>query len=168
MNGSTELLLIRHGESEANVGRSSDPDCSLTELGREQARCLARRLARYELAGFAALTSPYRRAVQTAQEIAAGTGLAFADEPAVREWGHTAVVRGLDYPEEPVADVVRRLRSFLQANAGQRLLIVSHAAPIALLTQLAWDEPPNTTGTFWAGVGNCCLRWLRVTGEVTE
>src|SRR4051794_41433502 len=105
----TELLLIRHGESEANAGMSTDPDCLLTEAGLEQARCLGRRLAGYDLGGFTALTSPYRRAVQTAEAIAAETGLLFADEPAVREWGRTAVVDGRAYPEEPVGEVVRRL-----------------------------------------------------------
>ena len=33
-----ELLLIRHGQSEANAGLSLDPDCSLSETGLEQAR----------------------------------------------------------------------------------------------------------------------------------
>ena len=163
MNQTTELLLIRHGESEANVGVSTDPDCVLTDAGLEQAGCLGRRLAGYDLGGFVALTSPYRRAVQTADAIAAATGLVFADEPGVREWGKPAVVRGRAYPEEPIGDVVRRLRAFLDLYHGRRLVIVSHAAPIALLTQLAWGEPPDTKGAFWAGVGNCCLRWLRVT-----
>src|SRR3954447_118683 len=116
----TELLLIRHGESEANVGVSTDPDCLLTGSGLEQAQCLGRRLAGYDLAGFTALTSPYRRAVQTAEAIAAATGLVFADEPAVREWGRTAIVRGQAYSEEPVSDVVRRLSSFLQRCHGRR------------------------------------------------
>lgn len=159
----TELVLIRHGESEVNVGTSTDPNCMLTDAGLEQARCLGRRLAGYDLGGFTALTSPYRRAVQTAGAIAEATGLTFADEPAVREWGRTAVVNGRAYSEEPIGDVVRRLHAFLQTCHGRRLVIVSHAAPIALLTQLAWGEPPDTKGAFWSGVGNCCLRWLRVT-----
>jgi broad specificity phosphatase PhoE len=161
--GATELLLVRHGQSEANVGTSTDPDCALTDRGREQARGVARRLAALDLAGFVALTSPYRRAVQTAEEVALETGIPFAVDEALREWGPTAHVGGRAYPEEPVTDTVRRLERFLRERAGQRLLIVSHGAPIALLTQLAWGETPTTAGQFWAGVSNCCMRWVKTT-----
>ena len=159
----TELLMIRHGQSEANVGRSTDPDCALTEFGLEQARSAARRLVAFDLAGFAAVTSPYRRARQTAREIAAATGLTFAEDEAVREWGATATVGGRTFEKEPVEQTVRRLEQFLRERRGQRLVVVSHAAPIAILTQLAWGEPPNTTGEFWLGVGNCCPRLLKTT-----
>jgi broad specificity phosphatase PhoE len=69
----TELLMVRHGESEANVGLSTDPDCCLTPRGLQQARDLAPRLARLDLTGFVAVASPYRRAVQTAEVLAAAT-----------------------------------------------------------------------------------------------
>lgn len=161
----TELLMVRHGQSEANVGASTDPDCALTALGLEQARSVAKRLARFDLSGFVGLTSPYRRAVQTAEAIALAVGVKFETEPDLREWGPAATVGGRAYPQEPVMETVHRLETFLRRRAGQRLLIVAHAAPIALLTQLAWGEPPITDGAFWAGVGNCCPRWLRVTAE---
>jgi broad specificity phosphatase PhoE len=163
----TELLMVRHGESEGNVGTSSDPDCALTARGIEQARSLARQLGAYDLRGFMAITSPYRRAVQTAQELASLLGLRFEVEPELREWGPAAVVGGRDFPQEPVADTLRRLRAFLRRRQGQRLLIVSHAAPISLLTQLAWGETPLTDGDFWAGVGNCCPRWVKTTCTFT-
>ena len=38
----TELLMIRHGQSEANVGIACAPDCALTEAGLGQARDAAR------------------------------------------------------------------------------------------------------------------------------
>ena len=160
----TELLMVRHGESEANVGLSTDPDCALTARGLEQAKALAPRLARFDLHGFVALTSPYRRAVQTAQLLAAATGLALEIDADLREWGATAVVRGQTYPQEAIAETVKRLESFLRRRAGQKMLVVAHAAPIALLTQLAWGEPPTTEGKFWLGVGNCCPRWAKATG----
>src|SRR5688500_2419802 len=153
----TELLLVRHGQSEANAGCSTDPDCPLTDLGRSQARRLGERLAGCGLSDFLALTSPYRRARDTADAIARTTGLAFVDEPAVREWGASATVGGQSYPNEPIAEVVRRLEEFLRRYAGRKLLVVSHAAPIALLTQLAWGEEPTTAGEFWSGVSNCCF-----------
>jgi len=34
MSTTAELLLVRHGQSEGNVGLSCDPDCALTEAGR--------------------------------------------------------------------------------------------------------------------------------------
>jgi broad specificity phosphatase PhoE len=162
-NETTELLLVRHGQSEGNVGTSTDPDCGLTDLGREQARAVARRLAAFDLRGFAGVTSPYRRAVWTAEAIALATGLTFTEDPAVREWGPAATVGRHTFELEPVEQTVRRLEAFLRERRGQRLLVVSHAAPIAILTQLAWGETPHTRGEFWLGVGNCCPRWLKTT-----
>jgi broad specificity phosphatase PhoE len=167
MPTSTELLMIRHGESEANVGLSTDPDCALTPRGFEQARTLAAHLARLDLRGFIALSSPYRRAVQTAEALSAAIGLRFEIDTDLREWGATAVVGGETYPQEPVEYTVARLERFLRRRAGERMVVVAHAAPIALLTQLAWGEPPVTEGKFWLGVGNCCPRWVKVTSERT-
>lgn len=162
----TELLMVRHGQSEANIGASTDPDCALTALGLEQARSLARRLDGMDLSGFIGMTSPYRRAVQTAELLGLSVGLKFEIEPDLREWGPAATISGQAYAQEPVLDTVRRLKEFLRRRAGQKLFIVSHAAPIALLTQIAWGEPPITEGPFWAGVGNCCPRWLKVSADL--
>ena len=159
----TELLLVRHGQSEGNAGRSEDPNCGLTDLGLEQARDVARRLAGLDLSSFTGVTSPYKRAVQTAAEVAQATGIAFEKDEAVREWGPEATVGGRTFAKEPVEQAVRRLQEFLRQRRGQRLLVVSHAAPIAILTQLAWGERPTTAGDFWLGVGNCCPRWLKTT-----
>ena len=161
-----ELLMVRHGESEGNVGKSTDPDCALTERGLAQARALTQRLRAFDLSGFAGVTSPYRRAVQTAEALALQLGVRFEVDEALREWGPAAVVGGSSYPQEPVLDAVRRLEAFLRRNEGRRLLIVSHAAPIALITQLAWGERPVIDGPFWAGVGNCGPRWVKTTCRV--
>ena len=159
----TELLLIRHGQSEANVGKSTHPDCGLSELGLSQARSLAARLRGFDLNGFVGVVSPYRRAIRTAEEISLKIGLRFEVDDAVREWGPAATVGGREYPLEPVGEMVQRLSGFLRRVQGRRILVVSHAAPIAVLTQLAWGEPVSTEGEFWTGVGNCCPRWLKVT-----
>jgi broad specificity phosphatase PhoE len=165
----TELLLIRHGESEANVGLSTDPDCSLTPKGYQQARDLGSRLAAdFDLKEFTALCSPYRRTTHTAQEIARATGITFAVEELIREWGDIATINNRQYPKETTDELEARLGEFLKLYAGRKLLIVSHAAPIAVLTQLAWGETPNTQGVFWAGVHNCCLRWIKLTSIVSS
>src|SRR5438445_13592363 len=119
----TELLLIRHGESEANIGRCTDPDCSLSELGLEQAQKLAKRLSRYDLGDFLALTSPYRRAMQTAEEIGVATGLQSAVEDSIREWGESATINGRLYEKESKEELILRLSKFLHHVHGSKLII---------------------------------------------
>lgn len=158
-----ELILIRHGLSEGNIGTSTDPDCALTDNGIQQARALGSRLASLDLSGFAGLVSPYRRTRHTAAEITRFTGMPFAVEERIREWGETTTINERHYPREPVEDVVARLKLFLREYDGRKLVVVSHAAPIAILTQLAWGEACTLQGEFWIEVGNCCMRWLRTT-----
>jgi broad specificity phosphatase PhoE len=110
------------------------------------------------LAGFAGVVSPYRRTLQTSRIIADIAGLEFAVDDRVREWGGTATIDGREYPLEAIEDVVVRLRTFLDMCRGRRRVIVSHAAPIALLTELAADRAPIITGKFWEGVENGCVR----------
>jgi broad specificity phosphatase PhoE len=124
---------------------------------------VAQRLAGYDLRGFSGLVSPYRRTRQTAEAIALETGLSFAIEESVREWGPAATIHGRHYPVEPGEQLIGRLKTFLSRYEGRKLVVVSHAAPIAALTQIAWGEIPNTQVIFWEGIGNCCLRWLRAT-----
>jgi broad specificity phosphatase PhoE len=161
----TELILIRHGESEANIGVSKDPNCRLTPNGIDQARLLGARLAKHDLGGFVGIASPYLRAWDTAAEISRATRLSFAVEELVREWGDVATIKDKQYHKETTAEVVTRLTEFLHIHKGKKLIVVSHAAPIAVLTQIAWGETPNTEGQFWTGVTNCCLRRLQVTAE---
>lgn len=156
-----ELILIRHGESEGNIGLTDDPDCGLTPRGREQARQLGRRLARHDLVGFSGIVSPYRRTRDTAAEIAAASGLAFVVDDAIREWGPPATIDGRHFPAETREQLADRLGDFLNRQAGRKLIVVSHAAPIAVLTPLVWGERPNLQGAFWEGVSNCCPRWLK-------
>ena len=85
-----------------------------------------------------------------------------ADE-AVREWGVAATVGGREFAREPIGEVLERLREFLRRYRGRKVVVVSHAAPISVLTHLAWGERPPTEGSFWEAVGNCCPRWLKTT-----
>ena len=73
------------------------------------------------------------------------------------------MVNGRQYPAESGEQLIERLKGFLRRHDGRKLVVVSHAAPIAALTQVAWGETPNTKVQFWDGVDNCCLRWLRTT-----
>ena len=68
-----QVLLIRHAlPLRTRAGEGSDPE--LAELGREQARRLPEALARFPIRRL--YSSPQRRAVQTAEPVAAATGLA--------------------------------------------------------------------------------------------
>jgi phosphohistidine phosphatase len=68
-----KLLLIRHAEAHliGEAGATTEFDRALTELGHRQAEALARVLAERDVLPDLILTSPYRRAMQTAQPIAA-------------------------------------------------------------------------------------------------
>jgi broad specificity phosphatase PhoE len=72
------LLLVRHGESEANregrmQGRKDSP---LSNRGREQARQLAGWLGQTGVAWDAAYCSPLRRAAETAEIVCSALGVA--------------------------------------------------------------------------------------------
>ena len=68
-----QLLLVRHAlPHRSEHGQGSDPE--LSDVGIEQAGRLPAALARYPLARL--VSSPQRRAVQTAQPVAAALGLA--------------------------------------------------------------------------------------------
>lgn len=71
---STRLVMIRHGESNTTVERKigGPRTCSgLSELGRQQADRLARRLAEtHELPATVLISSGYPRAIETAQALA--------------------------------------------------------------------------------------------------
>lgn len=71
----TRLYIVRHAQSMSNRGEydGDDGDPPLSEVGREQALRLGQRFTRHRLD--ALYSSPLRRAVETAREIAATTGL---------------------------------------------------------------------------------------------
>lgn len=58
-----EIFLVRHGQSQANAGLTAHLDSGLTEIGKEQAKRTAKRLAAEHLTE--AFTSPLRRTLET-------------------------------------------------------------------------------------------------------
>jgi len=91
-----ELYLVRHGQSEGNIGLPS-PDPPLTELGVKQARWTAMRFRRIKLNGIYA--SPFLRAVQTAQIIADELDMPFYLWPLLAEHEPANVTRGMSRSE---------------------------------------------------------------------
>ena len=156
----TELILIRHAQSELNAARlwQGLTDSPLSELGRQQALALALELAaeRFD----AVVTSPLARAVATADPLAAARGLAPEREPALREldvgrWGGLSRDEiGQRWPyalarfdaEDPDArapggesrrDLGRRvgraIASLLGRDAGRSIAVVTHLGVILAL-----------------------------------
>jgi broad specificity phosphatase PhoE len=82
------IILVRHGQAESNLGELMGgwSQTALTELGRRQARLVARRL-KVELGGVECVSyhSDLLRAAQTAEIIAEETGLTIVPEPGLRE-----------------------------------------------------------------------------------
>lgn len=163
---STTLILLRHGETEWNLtGRwqGQAADTPLTDLGREQARIVARRLRAYPIR--AIYSSDLLRAFETAQIIGQALGVEPVPEPSLREsdigaWtGLTWEQIATRFPDEVAAMVagqeVRRgggesygeLQARLAAAAGQiaarhpgqTVLLVSHGAALRSLVAHALD-----------------------------
>jgi ribonuclease H / adenosylcobalamin/alpha-ribazole phosphatase len=161
-------LLLRHGQTPMSVqkryaGRSDVP---LTDAGVAQAAAAAKRLAS---AGIAAIVaSPLQRTVQTAEQVAAVTGLPVVTEDGFRETDFGAW-EGLTFAEvrerwpsemtawlagpevappggESFAEVSERvtaaLHRVLAGRTGQRILVVSHVTPIKTLVAAALLAPP--------------------------
>lgn len=155
----TDLILIRHGQSLGNIACSDHPDCELSPRGIEQARELAENLCRLPLDGFVGLVSPYRRAIQTAEFITARTGLTFAIENGIREFGPRAEIGERVFQPETLAEFAARMKAFLSQARG-KVLLVSHGSPIAALAQLANGFEPTLDGPFHSGIGNARFRWI--------
>jgi probable phosphoglycerate mutase len=164
----TVTLLLRHGQTPMSVekryaGRSDAP---LTDVGVAQAAAAAKRLA---TAGLDAIvSSPLQRAVRTAEEVAAVTGLPVVTDDGFREtdfggWeGLTFADVRERWPSEMTAwladpavappggesfaevseRVTAALHRVLAARPGQRILVVSHVTPIKTLVTAALLAPP--------------------------
>ncbi len=92
------LILVRHGQSEANLGNvleTASPGTDLTALGRQQAEALVSRLAHEPIAAVHA--SDARRAVQTASPLAAALGLEVAIHPELQEVSAAALEETPDW-----------------------------------------------------------------------
>ncbi len=151
----TIILLARHGQSDWNASRrwQGHADRPLTELGREQSRALAARLAHIELD--AVCSSDLQRAAETAAAVAEDQGLDVVELPELREvdvgswsgltrddaetrfpagfarWreGYPGWEDGESY-EQMTARVLDAVFRLARDHEGGRVLIVSHGGPI--------------------------------------
>lgn len=166
----TRLLLLRHGQTELSVERrySGHGDPELTELGHRQVGGAAARLT--TIPGIAAvLTSPLRRARQTAAAVAEFTGaeLVVRDGLIETDFGgwegltfgeaqerdpelHAAWLGSEDVAPpggESFAAVRARCdaerAAVLAAYPGETVVLVSHVTPIKMLLRHALDGGPG-------------------------
>ncbi|KNB50850.1 histidine phosphatase family protein [Streptomyces caatingaensis] len=169
----TELLLVRHGESQSSrSGTVGGPlGCrGLTAHGRRQTGRLARRLraehARRPLDALYA-ASHLTRVQQSARLVSAALGLDVVTEPGLREadmgaadgrpWREVVAAFGgapALRPERPLAPgaeswgaYLRRVRAaldrLLERHAGQRVLVVGHGETVAAVSQILLRLPAD-------------------------
>lgn len=148
------IILVRHGETAFNASRVlQPPDTPLSERGRLQAQAVARRLAGMSVGGI--ISSDLRRAVATAQAIAAPLGLDIRVHASLQE-RNFGELRGRAYDNlgfDPllmedapaggesmaafcgrVAEAMALLREWRAATHGN-LVVVSHGLVIRTLIE---------------------------------
>ena len=135
----TTIILVRHGETVDNVRQimQGQTQGELNEKGREQARQVAERLAGEQVD--AVVASDLRRAVQTAEIIAAPHDLPVLTTPLLRErdWGSFTgrfipELKGEVWPDDIESEeaLLERARLFLiyitTTYPGKRVVAVGH------------------------------------------
>jgi len=138
VEGVTEVWLVRHGDCYEDMSDGADPP--LSGLGRKQAELLARRVNRHQPA--AVYSSPYRRALETAQAISDDVRI---DKRLIEMEMELGDEGELDFKELP-SSVVDRMSAAIddiaQAHPGGRVIVVAHgAAMIMFLTHVLRLEP---------------------------
>lgn len=160
----TKYYFVRHGESTANVEGviAGWSDVSLTEKGVEQAKLLANELAGSGITFDLIVSSPLRRAYDTAMAVAEVTdypGREIVTLPDLREIGSGAlelsplgVTKGLSDKDrravgaETVADFEIRIRNGIEelrclSTGRDSVLVVGHSGVYRLVTALANGQP---------------------------
>jgi probable phosphoglycerate mutase len=186
----TTTILLRHGDTRLSPEHrfSGQRDLPLSASGTRQAKAAASRLA----AGAsidAMISSPLRRAVDTAAIAGAELGLTTAIDDDLREtdfgeWeGFTlaeiqqrwpeAVALWRNDPEQPppggesFADVARRVNRarerLLRDYSGQTVLVVSHISPIKILLCRALGVPLGTVYRLY--LGSACISRIQWHGR---
>jgi len=181
--GSFHLLLLRHGQTDANAtgvlqGHQPVP---LNALGHEQAKRLARRIARRRPRVAAVISSDLKRAAQTAELVAAASGLAPVFDPRWRERGFGKLegktvgeretwraAHGDTHPPggESLDAFRARVKGALESVARQytrtpAVAVVTHGGPIGVVLRMLADGTlPLADGSGpidLAGAPNCSV-----------
>lgn len=175
-----DLWLVRHGETEwARLGRHTGrTDVPLTDVGRDQARAVGRRLAGHRFG--LVLTSPLSRAAETAA--LAGFGAVARPDPDLMEWDYGSL-EGRETPEiraaypgwtiwrgpwpggETIHDVAARadrVVATVRAGSGDDALVFAHGHLLRVLAARWLGLAPESGGWFALDTGTISvLGWER-------
>jgi broad specificity phosphatase PhoE len=158
------LFLVRHGESEGNRDRvfTRSPEVPLTELGRRQARAAAERVAA-RWAPVRVVSSPFRRARQTAEIFGEVLGLPVDVEEDLRERCYGALA-GQPYAaaREVAGWSPAASRTWCPPGGGETLIEVAARAG-AVLDRVARAAPAEDVVVVSHGAVMTAL-WWHVTG----
>lgn len=191
----TELILIRHGETDWNreLRFQGQLDVPLNAVGLEQARRVAERLAQETMQGL--VSSDLQRALQTAQAVA-GRAPQVLDpvlEAALREQ-HFGLAEGLCVPDVKArhpqawdqwvrfeadyafdggestrvfhARVLAAVRALGQRHPGQTLAVVTHGGVLDMVYRSALGLP--LSGPRQSEIPNAGINRVRLHGETIE
>jgi broad specificity phosphatase PhoE len=173
-----EIIVVRHGQSYANIGETNHPDSEITQTGREQVQSTADWLAEHDLSDFQGITSPLHRALQTADIIHQKTKVPFMVDFGPREVmmihnDFDIPLRSADFPHfhwpwksekatlktEDERTYLERIASFVEGLPNGKYLIVSHGTPTRTIVELASGEGLRVDLHDY--VRNASINWVR-------
>lgn len=175
----SELILLRHGESQYNAYLTDYLDSELTPKGIEQARKTGKFLKEQfgHINDFVGMTSPYMRCLQTSRIIREETGLEFIVNSGPREvmvkyksvfvrnhqekfpefvWQNTY---DLLVKQETDLQYIARMGKFHSSLEHEKLLIVSHGTPVNTIYEFAVGTQPSADTVNY--VKNCAIGYVR-------
>jgi 2,3-bisphosphoglycerate-dependent phosphoglycerate mutase len=189
----TDLILVRHGQTDGNVARRWQgwSDYPLNAVGLRQAEQVAVRLADQKAHIQAIYSSPLRRAYETAKPISAALGLPVRLLEKLKEF-HFGQIEGLTTPEfrtvfpeayarfQNRADMSFRYPggesreeffhrvgiaadSIMACHPGQTVVVVAHGGTLRALLAHFFPEQDATWQTFSAE--HCSLTRLSLNGH---
>ena len=165
MTGIRSIYLVRHCQSEANVGgilEGAGGDSPLTQLGRLQTTKVVDLLSDLGVTSAVVVASPQKRAWQTAKVIAGALGDAVIVEPRLRE-GEVGWMEGLTFAQVDDHKTTRGVK-FINAevHGGETFESVGERTHAALTSHLG-----NTVGSVIFVTHGFALRTLlwKIYGE---
>jgi probable phosphoglycerate mutase len=168
------IILVRHGETEANAGGllQGRSDRGLTERGRRQAAAVAAALAPVSGRGATVVSSPLRRARETAEAFG---GPVVVDERWIElDYGEfdgrdalalrSSLTHGWSDPEwappggESLADVTRRVSAACEelaaVDSSRDIIVVTHVSPIKATAAWALGTGPEVAWRMFVDVAS--------------